>query len=279
VALPGCGPQTNPKPAALQAGRLPFGVSDRICATGLDDAARRNQDNLHNMPVLTRSRVETGWAYYAPLIAHEIGTACGPATPAFAVRLAAWQFVHKLGRTGVMDPPTIAAMKTGWDLRRPFVVASRLGCPAPPPEASLATVPAEDSYGGMTLKLRPAALAAYNRMLAAARAESPQIASDRRLLTLFSAWRRPDAETARCVAEANCQGVARATCSAHLTGLAVDLDLGAAPGDRLDSSDDANRLYISQGAAYRWLVANAARFGFVPYAFEPWHWEWTGEPI
>jgi LAS superfamily LD-carboxypeptidase LdcB len=178
-----------------------------------------------------------------------------------------------------MDPPTIAAMKTGWDLRRPFVVASRLGCPAPPPEASLATVPAEDSYGGMTLKLRPAALAAYNRMLAAARAESPQIASDRRLLTLFSAWRRPDAETARCVAEANCQGVARATCSAHLTGLAVDLDLGAAPGDRLDSSDDANRLYISQGAAYRWLVANAARFGFVPYAFEPWHWEWTGEPI
>ena len=30
--------------------------------------------------------------------------------------------------------------------------------------------------------------------------------------------------------------------------------------------------------AYRWLVANADRFGFVNYPFEPWHWEWTGEP-
>ena len=28
--------------------------------------------------------------------------------------------------------------------------------------------------------------------------------------------------------------------------------------------------------AYRWLVRYAARFGFVNYAFEPWHWEWVG---
>jgi hypothetical protein len=27
------------------------------------------------------------------------------------------------------------------------------------------------------------------------------------------------------------------------------------------------------------MVANAARFGFVNYPFEPWHWEWTGAPI
>jgi LAS superfamily LD-carboxypeptidase LdcB len=31
------------------------------------------------------------------------------------------------------------------------------------------------------------------------------------------------------------------------------------------------------GLAFRWLVANAYRHGFVNYAFEPWHWEWTGE--
>jgi hypothetical protein len=24
---------------------------------------------------------------------------------------------------------------------------------------------------------------------------------------------------------------------------------------------------------YRWLVCNALRFGFTPYAAEPWHWE------
>ena len=34
---------------------------------------------------------------------------------------------------------------------------------------------------------------------------------------------------------------------------------------------------MSRTPAYRWLVANADRFGFVPYPFEPWHWEWTGE--
>jgi LAS superfamily LD-carboxypeptidase LdcB len=34
---------------------------------------------------------------------------------------------------------------------------------------------------------------------------------------------------------------------------------------------------MSGTPAYRWLVANAGRFGFVNYVFEPWHWEWTGE--
>jgi LAS superfamily LD-carboxypeptidase LdcB len=57
----------------------------------------------------------------------------------------------------------------------------------------------------------------------------------------------------------------------------MDLDLGAASGFGPDSTDDANRLFISRGAAYRWMVANAGRFGFVNYPFEPWHWEWTGE--
>ena len=37
------------------------------------------------------------------------------------------------------------------------------------------------------------------------------------------------------------------------------------------------RLYMTKTPTYRWLVANAGRFGFVNYPFEPWHWEWTGE--
>ena len=66
--------------------------------------------------------------------------------------------------------------------------------------------------------------------------------------------------------------------SAHRTGLALDLVLDTAPGDRVDDSSDPNRLAMERGYAYRWLLANAARYGFVNYAFEPWHWEWTGEP-
>jgi LAS superfamily LD-carboxypeptidase LdcB len=34
---------------------------------------------------------------------------------------------------------------------------------------------------------------------------------------------------------------------------------------------------MTRTATYRWLLANAGRFGFVNYPFEPWHWEWTGE--
>jgi LAS superfamily LD-carboxypeptidase LdcB len=57
----------------------------------------------------------------------------------------------------------------------------------------------------------------------------------------------------------------------------MDLYVGQAPGFGPDSSADPNRLYMTRTPTYRWLVANAHRFGFVNYPFEPWHWEWTGE--
>ena len=36
-----------------------------------------------------------------------------------------------------------------------------------------------------------------------------------------------------------------------------------------------SRLHMTRGPTYRWLVRNAGRFGFVPYVYEPWHWEWV----
>jgi len=102
--------------------------------------------------------------------------------------------------------------------------------------------------------------------------------TDPRAMTIFSGYRDPAEEAARC-ASGGCGTVAKASCSAHRTGLAMDLYLGVAPGYPPESSADANRLFQSRTEIYRWLVANAARFGFVPYPFEPWHWEWTGEPL
>ena len=64
----------------------------------------------------------------------------------------------------------------------------------------------------------------------------------------------------------------------NATGYAVDLNLGFAPGSRVDSTSQANRLYQTRTDAYRWLVRNAGRYGFVNYVYEPWHWEWVGEP-
>ena len=242
-------------------------------------AAELNAASLTQMAWAPFGRPETGWAIYEPLVANELETSCAAESPGFAARAALWQRAHGLGGAGVVDGPTLSLMKSIWQSRRPFVPASRLVCPAPPAEAFLARAAPAESYGGKIILLRPGVLDAYRAMVAAARAEAPALRADPRLLTIFSGYRSPAYDDARCQREQNCQGVVRATCSAHRTGLAFDLYLGAAPGFGPDSSADANRLFISRGAAYRWLVANAHRFGFVNYPFEPWHWEFVREPV
>jgi hypothetical protein len=96
---------------------------------------------------------------------------------------------------------------------------------------------------------------------------------------IYSGFRSPDADAQRCARDNNCQGLIRTICSAHRTGLAMDVFIDAAPGFGPDSSADANRLVMSRSPLYRWMVVNAPRFGFVNYVYEPWHWEWTGEPL
>jgi D-alanyl-D-alanine carboxypeptidase len=238
-------------------------------------AASANAASLATLPIDPFGKPETGWAIYAPAIAQTAGTKCAATTPAFAWALAYWQLRHGLTPHGAVDPPTFAAMKSDWQQRRPFVRLRESGvCPDPP--NVLATLTPEESRADKPVQLRPGALGALRRMVAAARRENADVAADPRLLTVFSGFRDPAADAARCAAQQNCQGLVRAECSAHRTGLAVDLYLGAAPGFEADSADDANRLFQIQTPAYRWLVANAARFGFVNYVYEPWHWEWTG---
>ncbi len=269
-------PTLSPAPALDAAPLLVRRCPDNPAYTA---AARANAQSLKTRIAAPMGREEAGWEIYAPLAAREVGVACAPDSTAFAAALARWQMAHRLPATGIMEPATLEAMRLVWHSRRPFVAATRRGqCPPAPDEASLADTLKEEGYSGKPIKLRPGALEAWRRMVGAARAEQPQIAADPRLLTIFSGFRGPVEETARCVGS-ECSTPAKATCSAHRTGLAVDLYLGEAPGFRPESSADPNRLHLSRTAAYLWLVQNAARFGFVPYAFEPWHWEWTGEAL
>jgi D-alanyl-D-alanine carboxypeptidase len=60
--------------------------------------------------------------------------------------------------------------------------------------------------------------------------------------------------------------------SPHFTGRALDIYVGGSPVDTKDS----NRAIQVNTPAYRWLVRNAERFGFRPYFYEPWHWEYVG---
>jgi len=255
------------------------GGAARACgpAPHFVSAAHENSATLRTAAWSVFGRPETGWEVYAPLAAHEIGVDCPGDAEGFAAALAAWQGDHRLSASGIMNEATLRALDRTWQGRRPFVVANAHGfCPAAP--ALLANARIDEGYGGKQIQLRAGALDAYRRMVAAARAEEPVLAADRRMLTIFSGYRDPAADAARCARELNCNAVVRATCSAHRTGLAMDLFLGAAPGYPPDSSADPNRLYQSRSNAYLWMVAHARQFGFVNYPFEPWHWEWTGEP-
>jgi hypothetical protein len=62
--------------------------------------------------------------------------------------------------------------------------------------------------------------------------------------------------------------VAKPGFSPHQTGRAIDLYLGI-------SNDSANVARLRRTPAYKWMVANAHRFGFYPYQREPWHWEYN----
>jgi len=243
-----------------------------------ETAAAVNAASLSTLAWTPFGKPETGWETYAPRIAAEIGTTCSPGSNGFASALARWQGAHGQPKTGVVDPTVFGAMLVRWHLARPFVRVNREGvCPGAPPEANLALAGPKESYGGKAIRLRPGALEAYRSMVAEARAAGvlPRPES----LMIFSGFRAPDADAQRCARDHNCQGLIRTICSAHRTGLAMDVVIASAPGFGPDSSADANRLVMARSPLYRWMVVNAGRFGFVNYAYEPWHWEWTGEPL
>jgi hypothetical protein len=240
-------------------------------------AAASNAASLKSAEVKPFGRQETGWRVYAAQTGATIGTVCAPSSNRFAAKLASWQARHRLPPTGTMDEATLAALKDGWQSARPFIAAFADGCPAPAADHDLADAKTREGWLGKQTQLDADALAALRKMVAAARAEDERIARDKHMLTIVSAYRSPAYDAAKC-AGSKCNGIAKAKCSAHRTGTAVDLYVGAAPGFSPVSSDDENRLHQTKTPAYQWLVKNAARFGFVNYVFEPWHWEWVGEP-
>jgi zinc D-Ala-D-Ala carboxypeptidase len=272
--LPQSLPATSPGAASPGPGSAETGPD--CAARGWTAAADANAESLRSMAWAPFGRPEIGWEIYVPLIQHEIDTTCAPQTEGFAAAFAAWQGDRRLLPDGKMDEDDFAELKNRVQFRRDFVrLIADGGCP----DASdvIAAARPDEGYAGKLIHLRPGALQAYRQMVAAARAEEPQIAADPRNLTIFSGYRSPTLDAQRCQVEGNCNGIVRARCSAHRTGLALDMYVGQAPGYGPDSSADPNRLYMSQSVTYRWLVRNARRFGFVNYPFEPWHWEWTGE--
>jgi hypothetical protein len=278
VMAPSRAPSEDAANAAVQAS-WPRAIAPANCDAPLSmgAAARANESTLRGLRWKPFRRDETGWETYAPLIAAEIGAECPPASAAFAHALARWQSARRLPATGQFTEADFDALQHAWRAKRN--VNRKPGtCPPPPSAANLALATPAESYGGKVIALRPRALQAYRDMAAAARAENAEIASNKQMLTIFSAFRSPEYDAMRCKRDGNCDGIRRAvSCSPHQTGLVIDVYLGSAPGFGPDSTAEENRRHQTRGAAYRWMVKNAHRFGFANYPYEPWHWEWTGE--
>ena len=267
------GPAT--RPVASLAKMVP--ASDCAPAGAWTGAAQANAASQGDLVWSLSGRDVLGWEIYAPLVGQEIASVCPASSPGFAMALARWQTAKALPATGRMDAASFQTMWFAMLRRRPFVQAMRTGCPPPAAPADLDLARPEETFGGRTTIMAARdALQAYRTLLAAARAEAPAIRQDPLALKIVSGFRAPGADGTDCPAGQTCFNLTRASCSAHRTGRAFDLYLGAAPGRDPTSTADDNRLYQSRTLAYRWLVAHAASFGFLPYPYEPWHWEWAG---
>ena len=243
--------------------------------------AKRNELLRSELNWIFGSRQQRGWYLYTPLISRLIDTKHGPASTGFAAALARWQKRSGLAPSGVLDDETLYKIIAEWQSRR---IKDRT--PAQP--AQLLKAPISDFYDSTRaeelLYVERKTYAAYKRMVAAALADRSlglarnpkgrkgELAAGEKYLKIISSFRSREYQEKLRRESPNSGTAGLAVNSPHFTGRALDLYVGGEPVDTRDS----NRAIQVQTRAYLWLVRNAERFGFRPYFYEPWHWEYVG---
>ena len=249
-------------------------------ATGLfASAAARNTDLQDSLTWAFGGKSQHGWRLYAPLVGGLIGADSEQTTGDFAAQLSRWQQQRGAAANGVLDNNTWSQMVADWQ-------ANRLKDHTSPTASDLVTIPPAECYDPS----RPEALrqverrtyAAYKQMVAAAASDPAlglqatgdgALADSEKYFKVVSAYRSPEYQAHLRAQSPNSGSAGLAVHSPHSTGRALDLYVGGEPV----STKDDNRALQTQTKAYRWLVKNAGRFGFRPYFYEPWHWEYVGK--
>lgn len=218
-------------------------------------------------------RTQRGWSLYQPLIRQFLNTKSVPEATEFALALAGWQRSTGLAATGVLD-------REAWMKMVAVFQSQRIKDRSTPPPEALTLVPASEFYDPE----RPESLryvdrqayAAYKKMIAAAAAElALNPASNEGWLKIVSAFRSPAYQAQLRKQSPKSGRAGLAVNSPHFTGRALDLYVGGEPV----STNDQNRAIQVNTKVYQWLVKNAARFGFYPYFYEPWHWEYRPQSL
>jgi LAS superfamily LD-carboxypeptidase LdcB len=243
-------------------------------------AATRNTALRYELNWAFGGKQQRGWYLYAPLISRSIETEKDSATNDFADALSRWQTRSGLEASGVLDDTTLYKFVSDWQ-------SVRLKDKTPARADQLLLAPAADFYDPTRAEeLRQVerdTYAAYKRMVAAALADSSLglkgtadggLAPEEKFLKIISSFRSREYQENLRRQSPGSGRAGLAVNSPHFTGRALDIYVGGEPVE----TKDANRTIQVQTKAYRWLVRNADRFGFKPYYYEPWHWEYVGAP-
>ncbi len=240
-------------------------------------AASQNASLRQELSWSFGGKQQRGWQIYESLIGRLLQTAHGPASKGFSSALMSWQKRSGLRPSGVLDEEALNAMVAEWQ-------GKRLKERGYPPPEDLVTAPASDFYDPTRAEdlrqverktyaayQRLVATAAADRSLGLARSSKGELAPVEKYLKIISAFRSREYQEKLRLESPNAGRAGLAVNSPHFTGRALDLYLGGDPVETKDS----NRAIQVQTRVYHWLVRNADRFGFRPYYYEPWHWEYV----
>lgn len=228
------------------------------------------------------SKPQRGWFLYKPLIDRLLDTKHDAGSDGFVKALARWQEKAGLLPNGVLDDETLYAMIKTWQ-------DARLKDRSPAPPEQLLTAPISDFYDPTRAEelrqVERETYAAYRRLVSAAisnrslglarigKGDKSGLAPEEKYLKIISAFRSKEYQEKLRRESPNAGSAGLAVNSPHFTGRALDIYVGGDPVDTRDS----NRSIQVETRVYQWLVKNADRFGFRPYCYEPWHWEYVGK--
>src|SRR5882724_1462048 len=253
------------------------GQAKRIDKAGTE-AARKNAVLRRELNWTFGGKPQRGWYLYEQLIKRLINTQQDAASRQFSSAVGRWQEKSGLKPGGIIDEETLYAMIKAWQDAR---LKDR--SVAQPDQLMLA--PIADFYDPTRAeelrRVERRTYAAYKLMVAAAVGDrslhlahqGKELALTEKYLKIISAFRSPEYQEKLRRESPNSGSAGLAVHSPHFTGRALDLYVGGEPVDTADS----NRALQVETPVYQWLVRNAERFGFRPYCYEPWHWEYVGE--
>jgi len=268
------GGQSQKSSSTVQSAKPTAGIRDVL---EHEDAAKQNASLSNDLSWTFGGKQQRGWYLYVSLITRLLHIDATPDSEKFAVALSDWQKKRALTATGVLDEETLMSMVATWQGQR----LKQRDYASPD---QLITVPASEFYD----QTRPDELrqaerrtyAAYKRMIAAAAKDQSlgltttpdgELASEEKYLKIISSFRSREYQDRLRKQQPNVGRAGLAVNSPHFTGRALDLYVGGEPVE----TKDANRAIQVHTPVYQWLVRNAERFGFRPYYYEPWHWEYV----